>query len=152
MFVVDDGGEDGGEGLDDAEIGFGLGEEGAVVGETEGGGGVGDAEGDGVVGGCSGMGLGVGGDEAGVGAPERRGDGGAEGEVGGWRSCDCEGAELRDGDAQGHRCELHCALRPVFRRVESRGGRKLRGVGRDELLTLSIMVCRAMETGSRELL
>lgn len=53
LLVPDDGGEEGGQGFDDAEVGFGLREEGAVVGEAEGGGGGGDAEGDGVGGGVS---------------------------------------------------------------------------------------------------
>lgn len=144
LLVLNDGGEDGGEGLDDAEVGFGLGEEVGVVGEAEGGGGVGDAEGDGAVGGSSG-GVRVRGDEGGRGAPEWSGDVGAEGEVGDWRGGDCEGAELGAGEVEGCRCELHGALGLGFGRVESRVGRGLRGVGGDELWTLFVHVCKSCE-------
>lgn len=98
-------------------------------------------------------GLEWGGGEGGGGALERRADGGAESEVGGdWRSGGCEGVEAGDGDGEGQRCELHCALRRVFRRMGSRVGGELRGFGRAELFTLLVVVCPTIEASFSDVL
>jgi len=110
LLVFNDRGEDIGEGFDDAEVRLGLVHEGFVVGEAEGGRGAGDAKGDCVVWRRPSLGFNWSHNNGRIGSPEiTEIVGGAEGEVGDWRSSNGGCVKLTDGDAESHHCELHRA-------------------------------------------
>ncbi len=110
MLVSNDRGEDIGEGFDDTEVRLGLVHEGFVVGEAEGGQGAGDVKGDCVVRRRPGLEFNWSHKNGRIGSHEiTEIVGGAEGEVGDWRSSNGRYVKLTDGDAKSHHCELHRA-------------------------------------------